>query len=37
LSDSASPALITDPDQDGVIFVLMPMRVWFSVRFKSVI
>ena len=27
LSDSASPALITDPDQDGVIFVLMPMRV----------
>ena len=35
LSDSASPALITDPDQDGVIFVLMPMRVWFSVRFKS--
>ena len=24
LSDSASPALITDPDQDGVIFVLMP-------------
>lgn len=26
-SDSASPALITDPDQDGVIFVLMPMRV----------
>ena len=34
LSDSASPALITDPDQDGVIFVLMPMRVWFSVRFK---
>ena len=37
LSDSASPALIIDPDQDGVIFVLMPMRVWFSVRFKSVI
>ena len=35
LSDSASPALITDPDQDGVIFVLMPMRVWFSIRFKS--
>ena len=35
LSDSASPALITDPDQDGVIFVLMPMRVWFSVRFES--
>ena len=35
LSDSASPALITDPYQDGVIFVLMPMRVWFSVRFKS--
>ena len=35
LSDSASPALITDPDQDGLIFVLMPMRVWFSVRFKS--
>ena len=35
LSDSASPALITDPDQVGVIFVLMPMRVWFSVRFKS--
>ena len=34
LSDSASPALITDPDQDGVIFVLMPMRVWFSVRFE---
>ena len=34
LSDSASPALITDPDQDGAIFVLMPMRVWFSVRFK---
>ena len=29
LSDSASPALITDPDQDGVIFVLMPMRVIF--------
>ena len=27
LSDSSSPALITDPDQDGVIFVLMPMRV----------
>ena len=27
LSDSASPALITDPDQEGVIFVLMPMRV----------
>ncbi len=27
LSDSASPALITDPEQDGVIFVLMPMRV----------
>lgn len=27
LSDFASPALITDPDQDGVIFVLMPMRV----------
>ena len=27
LSDSASPALIIDPDQDGVIFVLMPMRV----------
>ena len=37
LSDAASPALITDPDQDGVIFVLMPMRVWSSVRFKSVI
>ena len=35
LSDSASPALITDPDQDGVIFVLMPMRVWFSIRFNS--
>ena len=35
LSDSASPALITDPDQEGVIFVLMPMRVWFSVWFKS--
>ena len=35
LSDSASPALITDPDQDGVIFVLMPMRVWFSDWFKS--
>ena len=34
LSDSASPALITDPDQDGVIFVLMPMRVWFSIRFN---
>ena len=27
LSDSSSPALITDPDQEGVIFVLMPMRV----------
>mgnify|MGYP001407317479 CR=1 FL=1 len=27
LSDPASPALIIDPDQDGVIFVLMPMRV----------
>ena len=27
LPDSASPALITDPDQEGVIFVLMPMRV----------
>ena len=35
LSDSASPALITDPDQDGVIFVLMPMRVWFSIRFNN--
>ena len=27
LSDSSSPALITDPDQEGIIFVLMPMRV----------
>ena len=27
LSDSASPALITDPEQEGIIFVLMPMRV----------
>jgi DNA polymerase III sliding clamp (beta) subunit (PCNA family) len=35
LSDSASPALITDPDQDGVIFVLMPMRVWSSIRFNN--
>ena len=35
LSDSSSPALITDPDQDGVIFVLMPMRVWFSIRFNQ--
>jgi DNA polymerase III sliding clamp (beta) subunit (PCNA family) len=34
LSDSASPALITDPDQDGVIFVLMPMRVWSSIWFN---
>jgi len=32
LSDSASPALITDPDQDGVIFVLMPMRVWIFTK-----
>ncbi len=27
LSDSASPALITDPEEEGIIFVLMPMRV----------
>ncbi len=27
LSDSSSPALITDPEQNGIIFVLMPMRV----------
>ena len=27
LSDSSSPALITDPEQEGIIFVLMPMRV----------
>ena len=27
LSDSSSPALITDEEQDGIIFVLMPMRV----------
>ncbi len=27
LSDSSSPALITDPGQEGIIFVLMPMRV----------
>ena len=27
LSDSSSPALITDEQQEGTIFVLMPMRV----------
>ncbi len=27
LSDSSSPALITDEEQEGTIFVLMPMRV----------
>ena len=27
LSDSSSPALITDEQQEGIIFVLMPMRV----------
>ncbi len=26
-SDPSSPALITDPEQEGIIFVLMPMRV----------
>ncbi len=27
LSDPASPALVTDPEDDGALFVLMPLRV----------